>query len=56
VHASEMMLMGANIRVKVYCDLCGTAELSGTVVQAGVFAGNAGLWLAGLVASDETLI
>src|SRR5271154_3984210 len=57
MHASEMIRMGANIsldgrRAVVH----GPAALSGTTVQASDLRASAGLVLAGLVASGETVI
>src|SRR5713101_4334947 len=57
LHASEMMRMGANISIEGHtATVHGPTELSGTVVQASDLRASAGLVLAGLVASGETLI
>ena len=57
LHASEMMRMGANISIEGHtATVSGPAALSGTVVQASDLRASAGLVLAGLVASGETLI
>ena len=57
LHASEMVRMGANISVEGRrAVVCGPAQLSGTAVQASDLRASAGLVLAGLVASGETLI
>lgn len=57
LHASEMMRMGANISVDGRRAVVrGPAQLSGTTVQASDLRASAGLVLAGLVASGETLI
>ena len=57
LHASEMMRMGANISIEGHtATVRGPAKLSGTVVQASDLRASAGLVLAGLVASGETLI
>jgi len=57
LHASEMMRMGANISVEGRrAAVHGPAQLSGTIVQASDLRASAGLVLAGLVASGETLI
>ncbi len=57
LHASEMMRMGANISIEGHtATVHGPAALSGTVVQASDLRASAGLVLAGLVASGETLI
>jgi UDP-N-acetylglucosamine 1-carboxyvinyltransferase len=57
LHASEMMRMGANISIEGHtATVRGSAELSGTVVQASDLRASAGLVLAGLVASGETMI
>ena len=57
LHASEMMRMGANISVEGRRAVVrGPAQLSGTTVQASDLRASAGLVLAGLVASGETLI
>jgi len=57
LHASEMMRMGANISIEGHtATVRGPSALSGTVVQASDLRASAGLVLAGLVASGETLI
>jgi UDP-N-acetylglucosamine 1-carboxyvinyltransferase len=57
LHASEMMRMGANISIEGHtATVRGPAGLSGTVVQASDLRASAGLVLAGLVASGETMI
>lgn len=57
LHASEMVRMGANISVEGRrAAVRGPAQLSGTMVQASDLRASAGLVLAGLVASGETLI
>jgi UDP-N-acetylglucosamine 1-carboxyvinyltransferase len=57
LHASEMMRMGAHISIEGHtATVRGPAELSGTVVQASDLRASAGLVLAGLVASGETVI
>jgi UDP-N-acetylglucosamine 1-carboxyvinyltransferase len=57
LHASEMMRMGANISVDGRKAVVrGPAQLSGTTVQASDLRASAGLVLAGLVASGETMI
>jgi UDP-N-acetylglucosamine 1-carboxyvinyltransferase len=57
LHASEMMRMGANISIDGHTAVVhGPAQLSGTTVQASDLRASAGLVLAGLVASGETLI
>jgi UDP-N-acetylglucosamine 1-carboxyvinyltransferase len=57
LHASEMMRMGANISIEGHtATVRGPAALSGTVVQASDLRASAGLVLAGLVASGETII
>jgi len=57
LHASEMMRMGANISIEGHtATVHGPAALSGTVVQASDLRASAGLVLAGLVASGETMI
>src|SRR6266566_3867606 len=57
LHASEMMRMGANISVVGRKAVVrGPAQLSGTTVQASDLRASAGLVLAGLVASGETII
>ena len=57
LHASEMMRMGANISIDGRRAVVrGPSPLSGTTVQASDLRASAGLVLAGLVASGETLI
>jgi UDP-N-acetylglucosamine 1-carboxyvinyltransferase len=57
LHASEMMRMGANISIDGHrATVHGPTQLSGTTVQASDLRASAGLVLAGLVASGETLI
>jgi UDP-N-acetylglucosamine 1-carboxyvinyltransferase len=57
LHASEMVRMGANISVEGRRAVVrGPAQLSGTTVQASDLRASAGLVLAGLVASGETMI
>jgi len=57
LHASEMMRMGANISIDGRKAVVhGPAQLSGTTVQASDLRASAGLVLAGLVASGETII
>jgi UDP-N-acetylglucosamine 1-carboxyvinyltransferase len=57
LHASEMMRMGANISIDGRRAVVrGPAKLSGTTVQASDLRASAGLVLAGLVASGETII
>jgi UDP-N-acetylglucosamine 1-carboxyvinyltransferase len=57
LHASEMVRMGANISVDGRRAVVrGPAQLSGTTVQASDLRASAGLVLAGLVASGETII
>ncbi len=57
LHASEMLRMGANISIEGHtATVRGPAALSGTVVQASDLRASAGLVLAGLVASGETMI
>ena len=57
LHASEMMRMGANISIDGHRAVVrGPAALSGTTVQASDLRASAGLVLAGLVASGETII
>jgi len=57
MHASEMMRMGANISIEGHtATVHGPTALSGTVVQASDLRASAGLVLAGLVASSETLV
>jgi UDP-N-acetylglucosamine 1-carboxyvinyltransferase len=57
LHASEMVRMGANISVDGRRAVVrGPSTLSGTTVQASDLRASAGLVLAGLVASGETII
>jgi UDP-N-acetylglucosamine 1-carboxyvinyltransferase len=57
LHASEMVRMGANISVEGRRAVVrGPSKLSGTTVQASDLRASAGLVLAGLVASGETMI
>jgi UDP-N-acetylglucosamine 1-carboxyvinyltransferase len=57
MHASEMIRMGADISVEGRRAVVrGPAALSGTTVQASDLRASAGLVLAGLVASGETVI
>jgi len=57
LHASEMVRMGANISVDGRKAVVrGPSTLSGTTVQASDLRASAGLVLAGLVASGETVI
>ena len=57
LHASEMVRMGANISIDGRKAVVrGPAQLSGTTVQASDLRASAGLVLAGLVASGETII
>ena len=57
LHASEMVRMGANISVEGRRAVVrGLTQLSGTTVQASDLRASAGLVLAALVASGETLI
>lgn len=57
LHASEMVRMGANISVDGRRAVVrGPAQLSGTTVQASDLRASAGLVLAGLIASGETVI
>ncbi|MFI5058115.1 MAG: UDP-N-acetylglucosamine 1-carboxyvinyltransferase [Candidatus Acidiferrales bacterium] len=57
LHASELVRMGANISVEGRRAVVrGPAALSGTTVQASDLRASAGLVLAGLVASGETVI
>jgi UDP-N-acetylglucosamine 1-carboxyvinyltransferase len=57
MHASEMIRMGANISVEGRRAVVhGPAVLSGSTVQASDLRASAGLVLAGLVASGETVI
>jgi UDP-N-acetylglucosamine 1-carboxyvinyltransferase len=57
LHASEMIRMGANISIDGRRAVVrGPSKLSGTTVQASDLRASAGLVLAGLVASGETVI
>ena len=57
LHASEMVRMGANISVDGRRAVVhGPTQLSGSTVQASDLRASAGLVLAGLVASGETII
>jgi UDP-N-acetylglucosamine 1-carboxyvinyltransferase len=57
LHASEMARMGAHISIDGRRAVVrGPAKLSGTTVQASDLRASAGLVLAGLVASGETII
>lgn len=57
LHASEMIRMGANISIDGrQAAVHGPTALSGTTVQASDLRASAGLVLAGLVASGETLV
>jgi UDP-N-acetylglucosamine 1-carboxyvinyltransferase len=57
LHASELIRMGANISVDGRKAVVhGPTRLSGTTVQASDLRASAGLVLAGLVASGETII
>jgi UDP-N-acetylglucosamine 1-carboxyvinyltransferase len=57
LHASEMMRMGAHISIEGRTAIVrGPTQLSGTTVQASDLRASAGLVLAGLVASGETII
>jgi UDP-N-acetylglucosamine 1-carboxyvinyltransferase len=57
LHASEMVRMGANISIDGRKAVVhGPTQLSGTTVQASDLRASAGLVLAGLVASGETII
>jgi UDP-N-acetylglucosamine 1-carboxyvinyltransferase len=57
LHALEMLRMGANISIEGHRAVVrGPARLSGTTVQASDLRASAGLVLAGLVASGETVI
>jgi len=57
LHASEMMRMGAHISIEGHtATVRGPSALSGTVVQASDLRASAGLVLAALVASGETMI
>lgn len=57
LHASEMMRMGAHITIDGHrATVKGPTALSGTTVQASDLRASAGLVLAGLVASGETIV
>ena len=57
LHASEMMRMGAHITIDGRRAIVrGPTQLSGSIVQASDLRASAGLVLAGLVASGETII
>ncbi len=57
LHASEMTRMGAQISIDGHgATVKGPARLSGTTVQASDLRASAGLVLAGLVASGETIV
>ena len=57
MHASELMRMGASISIEGHtATVHGPTALSGTVVQASDLRASAGLVLAGLVASGETVV
>jgi len=57
LHASEMIRMGAQISIDGHgATVRGPAALSGTTVQASDLRASAGLVLAGLVASGETIV
>jgi UDP-N-acetylglucosamine 1-carboxyvinyltransferase len=57
LHASEMVRMGANISIDARRAVVrGPSQLSGSTVQASDLRASAGLVLAGLVASGETVI
>jgi UDP-N-acetylglucosamine 1-carboxyvinyltransferase len=57
LHASEMIRMGAKIEIDARRAIVhGPAQLSGTTVQASDLRASAGLVLAALVASGETII
>ena len=57
LHASEMVRMGANISIDARRAVVrGPSQLSGTTVQASDLRASAGLVLAALVASGETII
>jgi UDP-N-acetylglucosamine 1-carboxyvinyltransferase len=57
LHASEMMRMGAHIAIDGRRAIVrGASPLSGSIVQASDLRASAGLVLAGLVASGETII
>jgi UDP-N-acetylglucosamine 1-carboxyvinyltransferase len=57
LHASEMMRMGAQMSIDGHRAMVrGPAALSGTTVQASDLRASAGLVLAGLVASGETIV
>jgi UDP-N-acetylglucosamine 1-carboxyvinyltransferase len=57
LHASEMVRMGAHISIEGHtATVHGPTQLSGTTVQASDLRASAGLVLAGLVASGETIV
>ena len=57
LHASEVIRMGAQISIDGHgATVRGPAALSGTTVQASDLRASAGLVLAGLVASGETIV
>jgi len=57
LHASEMVRMGANISIEGHtATVRGPTALSGSVVQASDLRASAGLVLAGLVETGETLV
>ncbi|HYA62512.1 MAG TPA: UDP-N-acetylglucosamine 1-carboxyvinyltransferase [Candidatus Sulfotelmatobacter sp.] len=57
LHASEMMRMGAHISIDGRRAVVrGPTQLSGSIVQASDLRASAGLVLAGLIASGETII
>jgi UDP-N-acetylglucosamine 1-carboxyvinyltransferase len=57
LHASEMMRMGAHISIDGRRAIVrGRSPLSGSIVQASDLRASAGLVLAGLIATDETII
>jgi UDP-N-acetylglucosamine 1-carboxyvinyltransferase len=57
LHASEMMRMGAHISIDGRRAIVrGPSPLSGSIVQASDLRASAGLVLAGLIASGETII
>jgi len=57
LHASEMMRMGAQISIDGHRAVVrGPSPLSGSTVQASDLRASAGLVLAGLLASGETII
>ncbi len=57
LHASEMIRMGADIAIDARRAIVhGPAQLSGTTVQASDLRASAGLVLAALVASGETIV